>query len=146
MKVPVAVFRFAATPRLTAVGDGTANPLELGGVAEMAGPAVGDWVCGLGSRIGVAGSAFGLGEGRPSAPEMAVETERTTATATKTERAVKTELNRHPRMKMMIRVSYESETALNPRSAHRGGRIRTAHFGLVSDFVGLLSKVTVQGM
>lgn len=137
MKVPVDVFRFGATPRLTAVGDVTADPVELGGVSDAAGPAVGDWVCGLESRIGVAGSAFGVREGSPSAPEMVVETERTTATANKTERAVKTELNRHPRMKMMIRVSYASETALNPRSAHRGGRIRTAHFGLVSDFVGL---------
>ena len=113
VKVPVAVIRFAATPRLTAVGDGTANPLELGGVAEIAGPAVGDWVCGLGSRIGVAGSAFGLGEGRPSAPEMAVETESTTATATKTERDVKTELKRHPRMKIMIRVIYKIESAFS---------------------------------
>ena len=101
-------------PGLFAVGAGAAISRELDGVAVVVWPAVGVCASGTGSKIGVAGMTSGVGEGMPSATEMAGETERTAEIAAATGRTTHKVVKHHPRMTMMIRVKFTYQISLAP--------------------------------
>ena len=97
------------SPGPIAVCDEAAISCELDGVPVAVRPAVGGCPVRTLITVGVAGRAFGVGEGMPSALVMTGGRESTAASAAATGTTTHNVGNHHPRMNPMIRVKFASE-------------------------------------